>query len=1711
MKKLRRIVEAKRVLAMIVTITMIVTMLPMTDDVVLAAESNYSEVVEETEDSQLESAIEEETMDESSESTATDKDEITTEEETKAEKESETEEETKAEKESETEEKTMDEGETVTEQENEEENNTPSAGSVFADATMDLVTGTEVETTGTTVLDNSKFTSDIKITGKKTNNSDVKRYVVLVLDTSNSTDFYYDGKKIYTVDTAIEYVKKASSRFLTSISKASGDNYVAVVYYKNTAKTLSDFSNDYDNLTNDINTLTASSNTRDISSGLAMAQNLLSNIEDENTIKNIVLFTTGMTNEGGYNYSGHYNENTVGSNWYRMDTRVKLYAYANNAYEQAKSIKENKIDIYSIGLFQPMLNMPQEGQDIAKFFELTALDLATSVDYFYPVNDVDKLEFTFGEVADDILKVKKIDFTYQSNKDYTATCYYSNDYFSQSAYTYNPSLATMSISYAMSAFGSADGGQTDYSNKSKNAKKLLMNIGVPEENINTNDWFTEKPTTDSIGVIAGNMPITIDDKDYTLIAVAVRGGGYEQEWASNFTIGTSGQHDGFNTAKDNVLSFLRNYISEQKITGPVKLWITGYSRAAATANLVAGEIDNGASLGDDITYENDDVYAYCFETPAGALASEVKNKTIYYNIFNIINSSDPVPYVAPAAMGFGRYGYDHYLPWPGRSDYATLRKQMLEVYNSLPSTEAYIVDNFQMKKLGIFVGVEDDTKNDFSQAVFLNNYITIVSKDFFKNRDNYVKYYQDEIREICSVMFGCTDEQSEILMNSIISQAKDEWKSLAWSYVWNTGIKIGGSEADALQIISNWLNNAIKEAGITNYSEEMIDAAGKDLADLMLALITNHPNYFTTAVMNGSRLAAAHYPELCYSWLASADVNYNYTDGVKDIFNNGGYRIVRINCEVDVNVYDSNGATIASIINETPQNVNEDSYIFGVDEDGQKYVVLQSDGDYKIEITGRENDSVNLGIVEYSALAGDFTRNVNYFNVKLNKGETLTGIIPSYNEEEIENDTLDGSTADYTLLASDGTPIHPDSDLSGEKATNAYFNVTVTSSNSEYGIVTGFGLRPYGQFAQLQATALEGYKFVGWYENNTCVSVDETYRVCVTKDISLVAEFDIDDSSDGVLFNDIPSDGIPDGLWIAGIQDYTYTGKAIKPEVRVYDGDKRLRIGQDYTISYKNNTKVNDASNASVAPTIVVKGKGNYSGTETATFKILPVNLSDSTIVVDDITLANNNKVQKVIPTVSYNGKKLSNKKDFTVSYPDEGVDAYKAEGTYRILLTAKENGNFTGTRTVQLFITNNKLISKANVKKILDQVYTGNAIEPEPTVTLKNDKLVKGIDYIVSYEKNIEPGIATVAIIGIGKYSGTKKVTFKIMGVSLKQALASGIENKTYNGVKQKQNFKVTLGDKTLIEGTDYTVVYSNNTNVGKATVTIKGINAYSGVLNKTFMITPYDLKENPDNYLKGLDNEIIAKYVKGSTKPKLELTFRNRKLIEGTDYTVTYKNNKVITTDGTNKKPTFTIVGKGNFKGSLIKDFSITSKALNDAESAVTMMVPDIPFVDKAGKYISKPVLTDTNGQKLVVGKDYEIDSYTLNNGTVLTKKSKVSADTNVKVKVKGIGTYTGELEAVYKITKNDFSKAKISILSQTYTGKSVILDKNDINVKIGSTKLTYGIDFEIKEGSYTNNVKKGKATVTIIGKGNYAGMKTVNFRIVPKKLLWFWRIFG
>ena len=247
--------------------------------------------------------------------------------------------------------------------------------------------------------------SIIPITGFAKEEGENERYTVLVLDTSGEATFLDNTNKIfYTSNTEVENVKKAAVKFVENILNADGKNYIAVVSFKNTAEIVSDFTDNEQDLISKINMLYATGDTRDMSAGLSHANVLLDGIGNIEAEKNVVLFSTGYSNEGAYDYNGYYDESTIASNWRRINNQIRFYAYANSAYNEAEIIKE-KAKIYSLGFFQNIDDIPvyMNSRDLPLFFRLVAENLATSENYFYEVEDPDKIEITFGDIADRII------------------------------------------------------------------------------------------------------------------------------------------------------------------------------------------------------------------------------------------------------------------------------------------------------------------------------------------------------------------------------------------------------------------------------------------------------------------------------------------------------------------------------------------------------------------------------------------------------------------------------------------------------------------------------------------------------------------------------------------------------------------------------------------------------------------------------------------------------------------------------------------------------------------------------------------------------------------------------------------------------------------------------------------------------------------------------------------------------------------------------------------------------------------------------------------------------------------------------------------------------------------------------------------------------------------------------------------------------------
>ena len=148
--------------------------------------------------------------------------------------------------------------------------------------------------------------------------------------------------------------------------------------------------------------------------------------------------------------------------------------------------------------------------------------------------------------------------------------------------------------------------------------------------------------------------------------------------------------------------------------------------------------------------------------------------------------------------------------------------------------------------------------------------------------------------------------------------------------------------------------------------------------------------------------------------------------------------------------------------------------------------------------------------------------------------------------------------------------------------------------------------------------------------------------------------------------------------------------------------------------------------------------------------------------------------------------------------------------------------------------------ISKASVTlSTSTYAYDGKAKKPGVTVKLNGKTLKNGTDYTVSYSNNTKVGTAKVTITGKGNYTGSVSKTYSIKN-NFKKATVSGISTKAFTGKNITQSITVKYNGKTLKNGTDYTVSYSNNKKIGTATVKIAGKSSYTGTITKTFKINP-------------------------------------------------------------------------------------------------------------------------------------------------------------------------------------------------------------------------------------------------------------------------------
>lgn len=451
-----------------------------------------------------------------------------------------------------------------------------------------------------------------------------------------------------------------------------------------------------------------------------------------------------------------------------------------------------------------------------------------------------------------------------------------------------------------------------------------------------------------------------------------------------------------------------------------------------------------------------------------------------------------------------------------------------------------------------------------------------------------------------------------------------------------------------------------------------------------------------------------------------------------------------------------------------------------------------------------------------------------------------------------------------------------------------------------------------------------------------------------------------------------------------------YVGKPVTPEVVLDRGHYRMVKGQDYVVTYKNNNGVGTGK-------AIVTGTGQYNGTLEFEFPIVQLLADDITVVFDQPSYAYTG--EEVRPQVQvFIGSQQLNPEEFkTIGYRDN-----TEPGTATIILqvTTPITGTITVERTFQIA---RKTLAGAQVYvDYASGSYTGSPLQPGVTVLLDGNPLTPGVDYTVGYANNVNPGAATITVTGKGVYEGTVQAGFTITGPLAKAAFRLTSSAFTYDGKAKLPGVAVTLGGKTLRQGTDYTLSYQGNVNAGTAYAVVAGKGIYTGTVRVGFKINPASVTLKAIKFA-----PLVSKaYNKGNAISQVPTaTYGTLTLKNKTDFTVSYKNNKKL---GTAK---VTVKGKGNYTGTKTLSFKIVRYKQTMTAKAVAKTVK-FSSVKKKAASVKKPITVKKAKGKVAysnVSTSASLKKFKVNakNGTITVPKGTKKGTYKVKVKVEAKGT--------------------------------------------------------------------------------------------------------
>ncbi len=585
--------------------------------------------------------------------------------------------------------------------------------------------------------------------------------------------------------------------------------------------------------------------------------------------------------------------------------------------------------------------------------EWNAIEIGSNNDYLTSAtihyNSTGNISSETKEATPCLVKSGEFHFVSEIDGVSTYTYDYDENWFFNDSYSYQHDLVKMSVRVSMASFGINNSQGSD----EENAENILALMDELEFSYDDgsgkygNSYSYPVPDTDTIGYAIGSKNIQNDSGETcTLIMVAVRSGGYANEWGGNFRVGSSGSHEGFQIACDTVLNGLENYIEnhEAEFEETVKIWISGYSRGAATVNLVAAALDDGRI--DNVIANN--VFAFCFACPQ-ATTDATAGITLYKNIVNIVNPVDLVPMVAPTNWGFTRYGTSYYLPSSATvRNYSGLSGDMLKEY--------LLLYNYNTGKTS---GIMEYTYFISYQDVWFDDVVGFVA-DTFRERVSYTALYQYTVMNLAEKYF-----------------------------------------ADAtLQYVDGAVAVSAAVVFVTELLQEM-----KDII-VPLNIMSNFEDLrfsdFLAALESGDlKIMQAHYPELMLYWIDAIDGTYVMSSANREIHTTANTRKVYFNCPIDISVYDSDGILVAEIIGDEVQEV-ENGIPAYIDMNGQKVICMPTDGEYDVVITATDDGELTYTATEYNLATGETTKVVSYQEISITQGEQLSSSIGNTENSSVD-------------------------------------------------------------------------------------------------------------------------------------------------------------------------------------------------------------------------------------------------------------------------------------------------------------------------------------------------------------------------------------------------------------------------------------------------------------------------------------------------------------------------------------------------------------------------------------------------------------------------------------------------------------------------------------------------------------------------------------